>query len=320
MGLYVSRTLLPSLKDYNKYLKKIWKSNWLTNNGALVQQLEEKLQKYWGVKHVICVDHGSSALKIALRALQARKIHISPFNFVATGAAPAWLGIKMKFVDDDKDYKGPALVTHNYGIPHITNARPVIYDASHAFSVKYDGKSIMHQGDVSIVSFHAVKTFQTVEGGALATNDDSIAKKARWMRDYGFKTKYSFHGVGTNFKMSEFHAAMGLAVFPQIPKVLRRYKQIIKKYNKAFNYNYEDVTYYPLFFDTEKNMLKTLKHLEKNGVHARRYFYPPLNQIYGGKRCPLAEERSRTVLALPLYYDLTDRQVNKIIKLVLESL
>ena len=164
----VTRTLLPSLDDYNKYLKKIWKSNWLTNNGELVQKLEEKLKKRFKVKHVVCVSSGTLAILIALKVLGIQKeIYVSPFSFIATVSAPVFLGIKPRFVDIDEEYKSPALVTHTYGIPHITDVKPVIYDASHAFHLLGNELDI---GDISVISFHATKIFQTVEGGAIVTN------------------------------------------------------------------------------------------------------------------------------------------------------
>lgn len=318
----VSRTRLPSLKEYNKYLKRIWKSNWLTNDGELVQELERKLQEYWGVKHVVCVSSGTSALMIAAKALGVKKVYTTPFSFIATIGSMVWSGVKPIFVDCGADpfKKGPVLATHVYGLPHLTDVKPVIYDASHAFDVKHNGKYLVSYGDVSIISFHAVKIFQTVEGGAIVTNNDEIAKKARWMRNHGYKDRYSFHGAGMNAKMSEFHAAMGLCSLKMIKSTRKRYHQIITKYNRAFNKRYKDVTYYPLFYCCEKQLLKAIKKFEENNIFVRRYFYPPLNKVFGGKKCPIAEDLMSKVLCLPLYYDLTDKQVDKIIKIAKETL
>ena len=164
-SIYISRTYLPPLSQYNKYLKKIWESHWLTNDGELMRELEEKLQIRFGVKHVVCVSNGTSAIAIALKALGITKeIYVSPYNFIATVETPVWMGIKPRFVDLDEEYRGPALVTHVYGLPNIVSAKPVIYDASHSFTTIYKGKSILAYGDVSIISFHAVKIFQPVEG------------------------------------------------------------------------------------------------------------------------------------------------------------
>jgi len=318
--IFISRSKLPSLVRYNGYLKRIWKSNWLTNDGELVRELEEKLKKRFGVKHVMCVSNGTSAIALSLRALGIKQeIYVSPYNFIATVEAPVWMGIKPRFVDLDEKFKGPALVTHVYGIPNITDAKPVIYDASHAFTTNYKGKSILHMGDVSAISFHAVKIFQTGEGGAVVTNNDEIAEKVRWMRNHGYKTRYSFHGAGFNFKMSEFHAAMGLSTLPFVDKMRRRYDKIIKMYNIALGYDHKQVIYYPIWYDSETKLLKAIELFEKNNIFVRRYFYPPLNKVFGGKKCPKAEDSMSRVLCLPLYYDLSDTEVKFIIKTARET-
>ena len=317
----VSRTLLPDISEYNKYLKRIWKSNWLTNNGELVQELERKLQKYFGVKHVICVSSGTSAILIVLRAMGIRdEIYISPHSFISTVSAPLWDGITVRFVDEGEKYGKPALVTHIYGIPHIIPDKNAIYDASHAFAVKINGRSILSFGKASVISFHAVKIFQTAEGGAIVTNDDEIADKSRWMRNYGFKTKYSFYGAGINAKMSEFHAAMGLCSLKLVKRIVKKYVKLIKRYNEALGYHHEGVTYYPIWYQSEKQVLKAIEEFEKHDIYPRRYFYPPLNRVFRGKSCPIAEDRMSRVLCLPLYYDLTQKDQDKVIRIANETL
>ena len=313
--IYVSRTRLPSLSRYNYFLKKIWKSNWLTNNGELVQKLEKKLEKYWGVKHVVCVSSGSSALMIALKVMDIKELYTTPFGFISDISVPMWMGIPVHFVEEFDKIHTPALITHQYGLPHLFNLRPIIYDASHAFAVKVDGKSILSYGDCSIISFHAVKIFQTIEGGAVVTNDDNIAEKARWMRNYGFKTQYSFQGVGINCKMNEFEAAMGLCSIELVDNTVKKLAVIIDRYNQAFGKDFKDVTYYPLYFKSEGTVLDAIKEFEKNGVYPRRYFYPPLNKIFGGEECPVMEDLANRVLCLPLYYSLTEKEQDKIIKI-----
>lgn len=319
--IYISRTRLPSLEKYNKYIKRIWKSHYLTNDGEMVRELEEKLKKRFKVKNVVCVSNGTSAISLALKAMGIKKeIYVSPNNFIATVEAPVWMGIKPRFVDLNENFKGPALVTHLYGIPNMVDAKPVIYDASHAFTTMYKGKSILAYGDVSIMSFHAVKIFQTAEGGALVTNNDEIAKKTRWMRNHGYKTRYSFHGCGFNFKMSEFHAAMGLCSLDLVDETRKRFDHISKMYNKALGYDHQGVTYYPIWYGSENKVFKALKIFEKNKIYARRYFYPPLNRVFGGKKCPITENIMSKVVCLPLYYDLTDKNVEFIIKIAKETL
>lgn len=319
----VSRTHLPPLKEYNKYLKRIWKTNWLTNDGELVRELEEKLKEYWGARNVVCVDHGTTAIMLALKALDIKdEIYTSPYSFIATVEAPVWLGIKPRFVDYDELYGSPALITHTYGRPQIINVSPVIYDASHAFTTKYKDKYIVNYGDISAISFHAVKIFQTVEGGAVITNNDELAEKVRWMRNHGFKTRYSLHGTGINAKMSEFHAAMGLCMLPLVDRMRKRYDQIIKKYNEGFDLSFpdpQDLTYYPIWYESEKKLLSAIEIFEKKGIFPRRYFYPPLNKVFGGKSCPKVEASMSRVLCLPLYYDLKDEEVEKIIKIAKET-
>lgn len=317
----VSRTNLPTLKNYNKYLRKIWKSNWLTNNGKLVQKLEKRLEKYWGVKNVVCVDHGTSAILISLKALNIEKeIYVSPMNFIATVSAPVWLGIKPKFVDLDEAYRSPAIVTHLYGDPNLCYAEPVIYDASHAFATKCGGKYIVNYGDISVISFNAVKIFQTIEGGAVVTNNNELAEKARWLRNFGFKDRYSFQGTGINCKMNEFEAAMGLCALPLVGKMVKRYQKIVHKYNVNLGYLHEQVTYYPIWYRNEKKLLKAIPEFEKHGIYPRRYFYPPLNKVFGGKSCPIAEDFMSRVLCLPLYYELTDKQQDLVIRIAQKTL
>ena len=172
----------------------------------------------------------------------------------------------------------------------------------------------MNYGDVSIVSFHATKVFQSVEGGAVVTNNNKIAEKARCMRNFGFKTPTSFYGIGINAKMSEFHAAMGLCSLKMIPRILAKYTKLVKVYNEALGDSNKDyLTYYPIFYESEQALLKAIKFFNKNDIYPRRYFYPPLNKVLGGKRCPTAEWIMERVLCLPLYYELTNKQQKFII-------
>lgn len=315
--IYVSRTNLPSLAEYNKYLKRIWKSNILSNDGELVRELEEKLKERFGVKNVVCVSNGTSAIMLTLKAMGIKdKFYASPNNFIATVSAPVWMGLEPEFVDFGEKFKSPALVTHLYGIPQIIDTKPVIYDASHAFTTMYKGKSILTYGDVSIISFHAVKIFQTGEGGAVVTKNNELAEKIRWMRNFGLKTRYSYYGAGINCKMSEFHAAMGLCSLPMVDKIRKRYDQIIKIYNMELGYDHQGVTYYPIWYQSEGKVLKAIKEFEKYNIYPRRYFYPPLNIVFGGKRCPIAEDHMSRVLCLPLYYTLKEKEIQQIIELV----
>lgn len=313
----VMKTKLPKLGHYKKYLKKIWKTNQVTNDGPLVRELEGKLREYWGVKHVVCVSSGTMAIMIALGVLGVKKeIYVSPLSFVATVSAPLWMGIKPKFFDVGEEPNSPAIVTHTYGIPNLVNAWPVIYDASHAFAVKYQNCPLVTFGDISIISFHATKLFHTVEGGAIVTQNDTLAKKARLMLNFGFKDRYAFEGIGINGKMSEFHAAMGLCNLEDIGKVVLRYRQMVKRYDDGLGLSRKNTSYYPVVYPSENALKKAIKRMNENDIYPRRYFYPPLNKVFGGRKCPLGEEISNRVLCLPLYWGLKDKEIDKIIKLV----
>lgn len=319
--IYISRSVLPPLKTYNKYLKKIWKSNWLTNNGELVQELEARLSQRFGIRNVVCVNSGTSAIILTLRAMDIKDtISVSPNNFIATVSAPVFMGIKPEFVDDNEEYDSPALVTHLYGIPNMTGAKTVIYDASHAFTTTLGDVPIVHYGDASIVSFNAVKIFQAVEGGAVFTNNDEIAEKVRWLRNFGFKTRYSFYGTGINCKLSEFHAAMGLCSLDLVDDTREKLDRIIEKYNEALGYNYSGVTYYPIYYKDEASLLRAIDLFESHYIYPRRYFYPPLNRVFGGKPCPIAEDKMSRTLCIPLYAQLKPKEIDSIIKLAKETL
>jgi dTDP-4-amino-4,6-dideoxygalactose transaminase len=292
----------------------------LTNNGELVQELEKKLQEYWKVKNVVCVSNGTMALLLAAKAMGLKKVYTSPYSYIATVGAMAFQGVKPIFIDFFEKSKGPVLATHVYGIPNMVDNKTVLYDASHAFAVKVKGKSILSYGTASAISFHAVKIFQSVEGGAVVTNNDKIANKVRLMRNFGMVDRYSFNGVGINAKMSEFHAAMGLCSLKYIDRVIKKYALLIDRYNKALGFDLKDVTYYPLFYPTEKRLLQAIKKFEANDIYTRRYFYPPLNKVFHGKRCPVAEDLMSRVLCLPLYYDLTKKQQDLVIKVARETL
>jgi dTDP-4-amino-4,6-dideoxygalactose transaminase len=153
------------------------------------------------------------------------------------------------------------------------------------------------------------------------TNNDKIAEKARWMRNYGFKTHYTFQGTGVNFKMNEFEAAMGLCSLETVDDTVKKYKKLIQRYNKELGkHQPECVTYYPIWYKSEKSVLKAIKEFEKKGIYPRRYFYPPLNQVFHGEKCPIAEENMKTVLCLPLYYSLTKKEQDKIISIAKKTL
>ena len=313
--IYISKTFLPPLSEYEKYLKQLWKTHVLTGqDGPLVTKLEERLKKYWGVRNVVCVSNGTTALLLLLKAYGIKELQLSANSFVATGAAPTFLGIKTHWLDMGTDYspKLPTLITHLYGIPHYGRGEPLIYDASHAFT----NKPLFQLGDASIISFSAVKIFQTGEGGAVVTKHDDLAQKILEMRCYGQKERGVYGNLGINGKMSELHAAMGLTALPHVAKVRSRLDSIIKYYDGEFGFAHTPgLLYYPVYLRDHKVVQEAIKDFESNGIYPRRYLYPPLNKVYGGRSCPVFEDLMSRVLALPLHYYLTEPDIKRIIKI-----
>jgi len=352
--IFVTKSYLPDIEEYVAYLRQIWASGHLTNHGPLVNELETKLAAYLGVKHFFYVNNGTIALQIAIKALGVTgDVLTTPFSYIATTTSLLWEQCRPVFVDIN-----PATLTldasllekaltpnttaimacHVYGIPCQVEAieqfakkhnLKVIYDAAHAFGVQYKGKGLLNYGDVSTLSFHATKLFHTVEGGGITTNDDALAHRISYMRNFGHNGPEAFYGVGINGKSSEFHAAMGLCVFPHMPAIIARRKHISELYdaqiaaaNLALTrpfvapevaYNY---AYYPVLFDTEQALLAVKERLSSYNIYSRRYFYPSLNEagLTPEQPCPVSEDVSRRVLCLPLFPQLTDEQVKSIVQ------
>lgn len=338
------------MDDYVKYLKKIWSAGWITNHGPLVSELEKKLKNYFGVKYLFFVSNGTVALEIALKALNITgEVITTPFSYVATTSSIAWMNCTPVFADIDPgtlcvntDQIKKAitkrtqaiLATHVYGNPcdvkeieHIAkkNKLKVIYDSSHCFGVNYKGKSILKYGDLSTLSFHATKLFHTAEGGAVVTDNDELAHRISYMRNFGHKGQEDFWGLGINGKNSELHAALGLSVLPKIRMIINQRKKVSGYYDKFLagsglrrpetsdnvDYNY---SYYPVIFNSEKQLLKVRKALNKQNIFPRRYFYPSLNKLsYVNKSSfPVTEDISQKILCLPLYYALDKEDVKRI--------
>lgn len=359
MKISITKSFLPSQKEYNRYLSKIWKNGWLTNNGPLLKELEERLKKYLGVKHLFVVSNGTIALQIAARALGMKnEVITTPFSFVATTSSVVWENCKPIFADISPDTltinpdkivekitpRTTGIVgVHVYGNPcDVEKIKkiskkynlPVIYDAAHAFGVKYKGKSILNYGDISTLSFHATKLFHTVEGGAIVTNDDELARKISLMRNFGQETPEKCTAVGINGKNSEFHAAMGLCVLDKVGSIIKKRKVLCDFYDKLLakkdvvvrpkirigtSYNY---SYYPIVLPSEKILLNLQQALNKRDIFPRRYFFPSLNKLcyIKNQSAPVSEDISRRVLCLPLYYDLSKSDIRKITDVICESL
>jgi dTDP-4-amino-4,6-dideoxygalactose transaminase len=342
------------MNEYIQYLEKIWESNQLTNNGPLVKELEIKLIDYFGVKHLFFVTNGTIALQIAIKALDLHgEIITTPFSYVATTSSIVWEGCSPVFVDIDSDTlcinpdlieaaitpeTSAILTTHVYGIPSDVekiyeiaqrNNLKVIYDASHAFGVRFKDKSLVSYGDISTVSFHATKLFHTVEGGAIITQDDEIANRISYMRNFGHKGQEDFWGLGINGKNSEFHAAMGLCNLNHISSIIERRKQVSKWYDdllresdlfkpllpKFSEYNY---SYYPVIFKNGNRLLTVKQKLNEKDIYPRRYFFPSLNELPYVKSKPIhfSTDIANRVLCLPLYGELEYEIIKEIVTII----
>jgi dTDP-4-amino-4,6-dideoxygalactose transaminase len=358
--IYVTETFLPNIQEYIDYLEKVWNSKWITNNGQYAKELENKLKDYLGVKHLFFVSNGTIALQIAIKALDLKgEIITTPFSYVATTSSIIWEGCKPVFADIDPKTltidpkqieekittKTSAIVaTHVYGIPCNVGAIEeiarkhnlrVIYDAAHAFGVKYKGSSVLNYGDISTLSFHATKLFHTGEGGAVITNSDELAHKISYMRNFGHKTETEFWGVGINGKNSELHAAMGLCVLPHVDKIIESRKKTTELYDSLLltkgsklkkpavpsntTYNY---AYYPIIFPSEKSLLNAVNSLNQNEIFPRRYFYPSLNNLPYVNSDGLTESEriSKRTICLPLFFGMKEEIVYKISSIIKKSL
>ena len=345
----VSQPYLPPREQFDNYLDGIWNRKWLTNNGPLVQKLEEKLRNYVGAKHLLYVNNGTIALQIALKALgTSGEIITTPFSYVATTNSILWEGCKPVFADiKETDFNidpqkitplinsntVAILATHVYGNPCDVMAiekiatrhnLKVIYDGAHAFGAKFNNMQVLSYGDIVTCSFHATKIFHTIEGGAIITNDDKLAEKMTLYRQFGHVGENHF-SIGINGKNSEFHAAMGLCLLPVMEDFIKRRKLITELYDEllrtlpiqkpiALPGTEQNYSYYPIVVDTEKRLLEIKTLLQQNSISTRRYFYPSLNDLpqYTGEACPVSELVSIRVLSLPIFYELSEDTVRQI--------
>ena len=354
----VTKTHLPNKEKYKKYVDEIYEKGWITNNGPLVQKLEKRLEEYLGVTNLILVSSGTSALEIAYRTLDIKGSAITtPFSFVATTSSLVTNGIRPIFVDIDKntlnlnpsDIKNAikkdtsAIVpVHVFGnaceVEEISkiakeNNLKVIYDAAHAFDVKYKEQSILNYGDISTLSFHATKLFHTIEGGALIIKDDNLVKKARYLINFGIENQEAILHLGTNAKMNEFEAAMGLCVLDDIQEIIEKRQLVFNKYRKELkdivifqeqnNNSSKNYSYLPIVFKKKRDLKIIQEKLNENNIFPRRYFYPSLDSlpfITKTKKMKKSRYISKRILCLPLYPDLSVNIQNKIIKIIKDNL
>lgn len=350
----VTKPFLPPKAAYDVYLEGIWQRNWLTNNGPLVKELELKLMDYLAVKNLLFLSNGTMAIQIAIKALKLTgEVITTPFSYIATTSSLVWEGCKPIFVDIDEDTLNidsgkiesaitprtqAILATHCYGNPCDIDSiqsiaskynLKVIYDAAHCFGTKYDGRSVYAYGNISTASFHATKLYHSVEGGAVITNDHDLLSEMRFMRNFGHDGFENFHGVGINGKNSELHAAFGIVNLKYVDEILENRNILSQCYDRCLKFTgYRkplhdmkarvNFSYYPLVFDSEQRLLVVLENLNKQKVYPRRYFFPSLNTLHylDKRKMPLAEDISRRVVCLPLYYGLLESELEMIAEII----
>jgi dTDP-4-amino-4,6-dideoxy-D-glucose transaminase len=361
--IYVTQPYLPPLEEFIPYLEMIWESKLLTNGGPFHEQLEKELCAYLGVEHISLLTNGTIALITALQALRITgEVITTPYSFVATSHSLLWNGIKPVFVDIDSNTLNldPARIeaaitphttaimpVHCYGHPCDVDAiqkiadtynLKVIYDAAHAFGVQDDGGSILRHGDLSVLSFHATKVFNTFEGGAIVCPDVKTKQRIDHLKNFGFVDEVTVVAPGINGKMSEFNAALGLAQLKRMDETIEKRRAIDAHYHRSFSevkgiYCLGDAgervanySYFPILIQSEYPIARDALYekLHDHGIYARRYFYPLISDfpMYRGlpsaiqSNLPVASRAASEVLCLPIYPGLTDEQVNSIIELV----
>ncbi len=354
----VTRTYLPPLEEYIKHVERIWENEWLTNRGELVLELEELLKVYLGIRNILCVNNGTIALQIAIRALGLTgEIITTPFSYVATTSSIVWENCVPVFVDIDPEHftidetkieeaitpsTSAILATHVYGNPCNVEAiesisrkydLKVIYDAAHCFGVEYKGSSIFEYGDISTCSFHATKLFHTGEGGGIFWNDEALSNKIFYSHNFGHKGQDDFYGVGVNGKLSELQAAMGLTVLPHIKSIMDDRKRVCHQYDQGIDssvvqtisvrsgtlWNY---SYYPVLFNSEERLNRVMRRLNEKNIFPKRYFHPSLNTLgyVASSKMGVAESTSKRVLCLPLFYGLNSGELNLICRIINETI
>jgi dTDP-4-amino-4,6-dideoxygalactose transaminase len=353
--IFVTQPSLPPLSEYVHLLEGVWERGILTHNGPLVQQLEKDLIDYLNVKNLVAVTNGTIAIQLAIRALDlSGEIITTPFTWIATVSAIKWEKCKPVFVDVQPDTfnidpqkieekitenTSAILPVHVFGNPCDLEAiqrisdkhnLKVIYDAAHAMCVNYKGRSILEYGDISATSFHATKIFQSGEGGACITTDDKLNERLRRLRFFGHDENKDIVDEGMNGKMTEVHAALGLANLKWLKDVLRDrrekyglYMDLLGKsgfieFQKfpADSYNY---SYMPVLFENEQQMLVVADRLNKHNIYPRRYFYPSLNTVEFlsvKEKYPVSVDLASRILCLPLFYTLKKIDIEYICNLI----
>lgn len=360
----VTSPLLPPLEEFIPYLEQIWESKWITNNGTFHQQLEKALCDYLGIQHLSLFTNGTLPLITALQALRITgEVITTPYSFVATTHALWWNGIKPVFVDIDPitlnidpskieqaiTTKTTAILpVHVYGNPcnmkEIQDIADkyglkVIYDAAHAFGVEVNGESILNNGDMSTLSFHATKTYNTIEGGALVCKDEKTKKRIDFLKNFGFAGETEVVAPGINAKMDEIRSAYGLLNLKYVNQAIAHRKTIAQTYREglkdckgiSFLNDIEGVkhnySYFPIFVDENEYGLsrdELYQKLKDQNILGRRYFYPLISNFSSYRsldsskpsNLPIANKVANEVICLPIYDKLDIQDVEKIIHII----
>ncbi len=361
--IYVTKPYLPPLEEFIPYLQEIWESGVLTNGGPFHKQLEEALCKYLGVEHIALFANGTIALITALQALRITgEVITTPYSFIATTHSLHWNGIKPVFSDVDPDTlnldpeKIEAAITpqttailpvHCYGHPCDVDAIQqiadnynlrVIYDAAHAFGVQDEGGSLLRHGDLSVLSFHATKVFNTFEGGAIICPDAKTKLLIDRLKNFGIEDETTVVAAGINGKMSEFNAALGLLQLNYIKQVLEHRKMVDIAYRErlkdvkgirclqAVKGEFSNYAYFPILVEGDYSISRDELYylLKDENIHPRRYFYPLISEFptYRGlssahpDNLPNAVDAAHKVLCLPIYPELEAEQIDTITQII----
>jgi dTDP-4-amino-4,6-dideoxygalactose transaminase len=361
----VTRPLLPPLADFVPYLEQIWESSQLTNGGPFHQQLEAQLARYLGVEHLSLFSNGTLALMTAIQALRVKgEVITTPYSFVATAHSLLWNGLTPVFVDIDphtynldperiEEAITPAttaiMPVHCYGIPCDVDriqqiadryGLKVIYDAAHAFGVQHRGQSLLRHGDLSVLSFHATKVFNTFEGGAIVSPDAKTKQRIDYLKNFGFADEVTVVAPGINGKMSEINAAFGLLQLQHIDQALEKRKRIDARYRDALasvagidiiweatdRHNY---SYFPVLIKADFPLSRDALYarFRERDILVRRYFYPLISTfpMYRGLdsakpgRLAVASELSSQILCLPIFDSLTDEDFDRVMDVIVAA-
>lgn len=364
--IYVTSPLLPSLNEFEKYLEDIWQRKWITNNGHYHKLFETSLAEYLKVPYVSLFTNGTLPLITALQALKITgEVITTPYSFVATTHSLWWNGIKPVFVDIEPTtgnidpQKIEAAITskttaimpvHVYGNPCKTNeiqkiadkyGLKVIYDAAHAFGVDVDGKSILNQGDISTLSFHATKVFNTIEGGAIICHSEEMKHHIDNLKNFGFRGETTVEEPGINAKMDEIRAAYGLINLKQVDSAIESRHQTAIKYRNALK-NIDGITlfndiqgvkhnyaYFPIFVDAEKygtTRDDLYEKMKSRNIFGRRYFYPLISEFSTYRNLesatpatlPIAHKMAEQVICLPMYAGIKEEEVERVIECIIK--